>query len=47
MAAAVLWVSAVLDEMMSLSDCIAIMVHGQIIPTLDAREATRQGRDDS
>jgi ABC-type uncharacterized transport system ATPase subunit len=41
--AAVLLVSAELDEIMSLSDRIAVMYHGQIVATLDAREATREG----
>jgi ABC-type uncharacterized transport system ATPase subunit len=40
---AVLLVSAELDEIMSLSDRIAVMHKGQIIATVDAREATREG----
>jgi simple sugar transport system ATP-binding protein len=39
---AVLLVSAELDEVMALSDRIAVMYHGQIIATLDAAEATRE-----
>jgi len=39
---AVLLVSAELDEIMSLSDRIAVMYQGQIIATLDAQEATRE-----
>lgn len=38
---AVLLVSAELDEVMSLSDRIAVMYHGQIMATLDARTAER------
>lgn len=38
---AVLLVSAELDEIMSLSDRIAVMYHGQIVATLDAAKATR------
>jgi ABC-type uncharacterized transport system ATPase subunit len=41
--AAVLLVSAELDEIMSLSDRIVVMYHGQIVATLDAQEATREG----
>jgi ABC-type uncharacterized transport system ATPase subunit len=40
--AAVLLVSAELDEIMALSDRIAVMVHGRIIETLPAEEATRE-----
>jgi len=39
---AVLLVSAELDEIMSLSDRIAVMYKGQIIATMDAGEATRE-----
>ncbi|MGQ9457952.1 MAG: ABC transporter ATP-binding protein [Anaerolineae bacterium] len=39
---AVLLVSAELDEIMSLSDRIAVMYKGQILATLDAAEATRE-----
>jgi len=39
---AVLLVSAELDEIMSLSDRIAVMYKGKIIATLDAAEATRE-----
>jgi len=38
---AVLLVSAELDEIMSLSDRIAVMYHGQIVATLDADQATK------
>jgi ABC-type uncharacterized transport system ATPase subunit len=40
--AAVLLVSAELDEILALSDRIAVMYHGQIIATLSAAEATRE-----
>jgi ABC-type uncharacterized transport system ATPase subunit len=40
--AAVLLVSAELDEIMSLSDRIAVMFKGRILATLDASEATRE-----
>jgi ABC-type uncharacterized transport system ATPase subunit len=40
--AAVLLVSAELDEIMSLSDRIAVMYKGQIIATLDAEQASRE-----
>jgi ABC-type uncharacterized transport system ATPase subunit len=40
--AAVLLVSAELDEIMSLSDRIAVMYKGHILDTLDARGATRE-----
>jgi simple sugar transport system ATP-binding protein len=39
---AVLLVSAELDEIMALSDRIAVMYHGQIIETLPAEDATRE-----
>jgi simple sugar transport system ATP-binding protein len=39
---AVLLVSAELDEIMSLSDRIAVMYKGHILETLDARDATRE-----
>ncbi len=40
--AAVLLISAELDEIMSLSDRIAVMYKGQILDTLDAKEASRE-----
>jgi general nucleoside transport system ATP-binding protein len=40
--AAVLLISAELDEIMSLSDRIAVMYKGQILDTLDAKTATRE-----
>ncbi len=40
---AVLLVSAELDEIMSLSDRIAVIYKGRIIATLDADQATREG----
>ena len=40
--AAVLLVSAELDEIMALSDRIAVMYKGRIIDTLDANTATRE-----
>lgn len=40
--AAVLLVSAELDEIMSLSDRIVVMYHGQIVAKLDAQDATRE-----
>jgi simple sugar transport system ATP-binding protein len=40
--AAVLLVSAELDEILSLSDRIAVMYHGQIVATLPAAEVTRE-----
>ena len=40
---AVLLVSAELDEILALSDRIAVMYHGKIIATLPAAEATREG----
>ncbi len=39
---AVLLISAELDEIMSLSDRIAVMYKGQILDTLDAKSATRE-----
>ena len=39
---AVLLVSAELDEILSLSDRIAVMYKGQVIATLDAVKATRE-----
>jgi len=39
---AVLLVSAELDEILSLSDRVAVMYEGEIIATLDAAEATRE-----
>lgn len=39
---AVLLISAELDEIMALSDRIAVMYRGQIVAVLDAREATRE-----
>jgi simple sugar transport system ATP-binding protein len=38
---AVLLVSAELDEILSLSDRIAVMFHGRIVATMDADKATR------
>jgi len=40
--AAVLLVSAELDEILSLADRIVVMYRGQIVATLDAKEATRE-----
>jgi general nucleoside transport system ATP-binding protein len=40
--AAVLLISAELDEIMSLSDRIAVMYKGHILDTLDAKTATRE-----
>lgn len=40
---AVLLVSAELDEIMALSDRIAVMYRGQIVATLDTSQATREG----
>jgi simple sugar transport system ATP-binding protein len=40
--AAVLLISAELDEIMSLSDRIAVMYKGQVLDTLDAETATRE-----
>lgn len=40
--AAVLLVSAELDEIMSLSDRIAVIYHGQIVATLDAKQVTKE-----
>ncbi|MEJ2597071.1 MAG: ABC transporter ATP-binding protein [Anaerolineales bacterium] len=39
---AVLLISAELDEIMSLSDRIAVMYHGEIVATLDAKVVTRE-----
>ena len=39
---AVLLISAELDEIMGLSDRIAVIYHGQIVATLPAEEATRE-----
>ena len=39
----VLLVSAELDEIMSLSDRIAVMYHGQIVATMEADKATKSG----
>ncbi len=39
---AVLLISAELDEIMSLSDRIAVMYHGQIVTTVDAKSVTRE-----
>jgi simple sugar transport system ATP-binding protein len=39
---AVLLLSAELDEIMSLSDRIAVMYHGQIVATVPAAQATRE-----
>jgi simple sugar transport system ATP-binding protein len=41
--AAVLLVSAELEEIMSLSDRIAVLYEGKIVGTIDAKEATEQG----
>ena len=41
--AAVLLVSAELDEILSLSDRIAVMYHGEIVATMDREDATREG----
>ncbi len=40
--AAILLVSAELDEIMGLADRIAVMYEGEIVATLDAKEATRE-----
>jgi simple sugar transport system ATP-binding protein len=40
--AAVLLISAELDEIMSLSDRIAVMYKGQLLDTVDAKKATRE-----
>jgi simple sugar transport system ATP-binding protein len=40
--AAVLLISAELDEIMSLSDRIAVMYKGRILDILDAKEASRE-----
>ena len=39
---AVLLISAELDEILSLSDRIAVMYRGQIVETVDAKDATRE-----
>ena len=39
---AVLLVSTELDEILSLSDRIAVMYHGEILDVLDIEEATRE-----
>jgi general nucleoside transport system ATP-binding protein len=39
---AVLLVSAELDEILGLSDRIAVMFHGELVATMDAAEATRE-----
>ncbi len=39
---AVLLISAELDEIMSLSDRIAVMYHGEIVATVDAKSVTRE-----
>ncbi len=41
--AAVLLVSAELDEILSLSDRIAVMYHGEVVATMPREEATREG----
>ena len=41
--AAVLLVSAELDEILSLSDRISVMYHGEIVATMPREEATREG----
>jgi simple sugar transport system ATP-binding protein len=38
----ILLISAELDEIMSLSDRIAVMYEGKIVATLDAKDATRE-----
>jgi simple sugar transport system ATP-binding protein len=38
----ILLVSAELDEIMSLSDRIVVMYEGEIVATLDAKDATRE-----
>jgi simple sugar transport system ATP-binding protein len=38
----VLLVSADLDELLTLSDRLAVMYQGQLIATLDAHEASRE-----
>ena len=40
---AVLLVSAELDEILSLSDRISVMFHGELVATMDCSEATREG----
>jgi simple sugar transport system ATP-binding protein len=39
---AVLLISAELDEILSLSDRIAVMYRGQIVETVDRKDATRE-----
>ena len=39
---AVLLISAELDEIMALSDRIAVMYRGQIVAVVDAKKATRE-----
>ena len=39
---AVLLISAELDEVMALSDRIAVMYHGQIVAVVDAKEVSRE-----
>jgi simple sugar transport system ATP-binding protein len=39
---AVLLISAELDEIMSLSDRIAVMYHGEIVALVDAKKVTRE-----
>ena len=41
--AAVLLVSAELDEILSLSDRISVMYHGEVVATMPREEATREG----
>lgn len=41
--AAVLLVSAELDEILSLSDRVSVMYHGEIVATMPREEATREG----
>ncbi|MBN2047901.1 MAG: ABC transporter ATP-binding protein [Anaerolineaceae bacterium] len=41
--AAVLLISAELDEIMGLSDRISVMYHGELVATLDVKDATREG----
>ena len=38
----VLLISAELDEIMALSDRIAVMYRGKIVATVDAKDATRE-----
>ncbi len=39
---AVLLISAELDEILSLSDRIAVMYRGEIVATIDRKDATRE-----